>query len=165
MKVFNGLLLALVFMSVNAQAISLRYKFKVFSSGPNIYACNAGIIPQVTNKKVCYFQNTNQTCTPTDCSTTGETCDSSCICSASNGGDYLMNYGVVSSQDWKDNGDNSVTGQVLNKSFSANNGGTYSQALTDSESWSKRITDLSFNLGSELYSAKYFVDICYLSKV
>lgn len=152
--------LTVLTMAVSANAISLRYKFKVFSSGPNIYACNAGIMPQQTDKRVCYFQGTNQTCTPTDCSTTGAICDSSCICSSSNGGDWLMNYGKVSYQDWKDNGDTSVTNQVVGKTFSAADG-NWSQPLTDTEAWNKRITDSSFNLGSELYSAKYFVDICY----
>lgn len=154
--------LAVSMLAVNAQAISLRYKFKVFSSGPNIYACNAGIIAQQTNKKVCYFQGTNQTCTPDDCSTTGAKCDSSCLCTSTNGGDWLMNYGKVSYQDWKDNGDTSVTGKITGKTFAASSdiGGT-SQALTDPTSWNHRITDLSFNLGSELYTAKYFVDICY----
>lgn len=155
------LAIAVFAMAFQAEAISLRYKFKVFSSGPNIYACNAGIIPQDANRRVCYFQGTNQTCTPTDCSTTGAICDSSCICSSVNGGDTLMNYGKVTYQDWKDNGDTSITGQVVGKTFSATSSGSWAQALTDSDAWNKRITDLSFNLGSELYTAKYFVDICY----
>jgi hypothetical protein len=153
--------LAILGMSMTANAISLRYKFKVFSSGPNIYACNAGILAQASTKKVCYFQGTNQSCTPDDCSTTGAKCDSSCLCSSTGGGDYLMNYGKVTYQDWKDNGDTSVTGQVKDASFRATSAGSWSQALTDSASWNERITDLSFNLGSELYSASYFVDICY----
>lgn len=154
--------LAVSMLAINAQAISLRYKFKVFSSGPNIYACNAGIIAQQSNKKVCYFQGTNQTCTQDDCSTTGANCSSSCICSSSNGGDYLMNYGKVSYQDWKDNGDTSVTGKVTGKTFASSSDVTgAAQALADKASWNHRITDLSFNLGSELYTAKYFVDVCY----
>jgi len=147
-------------MAVPSNAISLRYKFKVYSSGPNIYACNAGIMPQQSDKRVCFFQGTNQTCTPTDCSSTASICDSSCICSTSNGGDWLMNYGRVTYQDWKDNGDTSITGQVVGKTFSASSS-DWSQASTDTDAWARRITDLSFNLGSELYSAKYFVDICY----
>lgn len=155
------LVAAIVMMSFTAEAISLRYKFKVFSSGPNIYACNAGVLAQTSNLRVCYFQGTNQVCNPDDCSTTGQNCNSSCICSSSDGGDYLMNYGKVTYQDWKDNGDTSVTGQVSDYSFRANTGGVWSQALTDAQAWNKRITDLSFHLGSELYSSRYFVDICY----
>lgn len=155
------LVISMLITTTAANAISLRYKFKVFSSGPNIYACNAGIIPQSTNKQVCYFQGTNNVCNPDDCSTTGTNCNSSCICSGANGGDYLMNFGVVSYQDWKDNGDTSVSGSVVGQTFTANNAGAWSQALSDSNSWGKRITDLSFNLGTELYTARYFVDICY----
>lgn len=156
-----GLAIAIFAMAFQAEAISLRYKFKVFSSGPNIYACNAGLISQEASRRVCYFQGTNTTCTPNDCSDTAGNCDSSCICSSTNGGDTLMNYGKLTYQDWKDNGDTSVTGQVVGKTFSATNTSQWAQALTDNESWGKRITDLSFHLGSELYTAKYFVDICY----
>ncbi|MFN8792631.1 MAG: protease [Bdellovibrionales bacterium] len=148
-------LVAVMAWSMAANAISLRYNFKVFSSGPNIYACNAGILAPESNRRVCYFQGTNQTCSATSAS------DSSCICSSVNGGEYLMNYGKVTYQDWKDNGDTSVTGQVRDAPFRAANTGVWSQALTDSASWGKRITNLSFNLGSELYSAQYFVDVCY----
>lgn len=153
--------IAIVTASLSANAISLRYKFKVFSSGPSIYACNAGILAQTGNRRVCYFQGTNQTCTPDDCSTTAGNCNSSCVCSSLNGGDYLMNYGVVTSQDWKDHGDTSVTGRVVDQKFQSTNLGNWAIALTEQDSWKKRITDLSFNLGSELYSARYFVDICY----
>jgi hypothetical protein len=151
----------LVVSAQSASAISLRFKFKTFSSGPNIYACNAGIMAPRTDKKVCYFEGTKNACTEDTCSTTGANCNTRCICSSSNGGDWLMNYGKVTYEDWKDNGDASVSHQGT-KTFSSNSAVSgWSSALTDSEAWGKRISNLSFNLGSELYGASYFVDVCY----
>lgn len=161
MKLFiASMIMAVAFFSQDADAISLRFKFKVFSSGPHIYACNAGILSKTNNQRVCYFQGTTNTCTPDDCSTTGQNCNSSCVCSSTKGGDYLMNYGKLKFQDWKDHGDSSVTNPGT-KTFQAWNANSWEPAFTDVAAWDKRITDLSFNLGSELYSAQYFVDICY----
>lgn len=153
--------LMLLAMAPSANAISLRFKFKTFSSGPNIYACNAGITAPQTNKKVCYFEGTSNSCTQDSCATTGENCNTRCICTSANGGEWLMNYGKASYQDWKDNGDTTVSGQGT-KTFSSNSQANgWSNALPESDSWNKRLQDLSFNLGSELYGASYFVDICY----
>lgn len=146
---------ALTVAAVDANAISLRYKFKVDSSGPRMYACNAGIMAQSSNNKVCYFEGTKNQCTPTTCSDSDKVCHSSCVCSSTGGGDYLMNYGKL-----KWTGMSPMTGSG-EKSFRGTSTSAYSQAFTDSDSWGRRITDLSFHLGSELYSAKYFVDICY----
>ncbi len=147
--------LALTLAAFDANAISLRYKFKVDSSGPRMYACNAGIMAQSTNNKVCYFAGTTNTCTPTSCSDADKVCHSSCVCSSTSGGDYLMNYGKLK---WV--GQSPATGSG-SKSFRGTSTSQYEQAFSDSDAWGKRITDLSFHLGSELYSAKYFVDICY----
>ena len=147
--------IAVVFGAFEANAISLRYKFKVDSSGPRMYACNAGIMAQTTNNRVCYFEGTKNSCTPTDCKDSDKVCHSSCVCSSTGGGDYLMNYGKL-----KWTGQSPMTG-TGSKTFRGTSTSQYSQAFTDSEAWGRRITDLSFHLGSELYSAKYFVDICY----
>lgn len=66
-----------------------------------------------------------------------------------------MNYGKLK---WV--GQSPMTGEG-SKTFRGTSTSQYEQAFPDSEAWGKRITDLSFHLGSELYSAKYFVDICY----
>ncbi len=152
--------IALMLSVVDANAISLRYKFKVDSSGPRMYACNAGIMAQITNNRVCYTAGTTNTCTPTSCSDADKVCHSSCVCSSSNGGDYLMNYGKLKwvTQFPGSPADSSRSGS---RTFRGTSGTQYEQAFTDADAWSKRITDLSFHLGSELYSAKYFVDICY----
>ncbi len=150
-------LLALVAMTQNADAISLRFKFKVFSSGPSMYACNAGLRSPALNKQVCYFEGTTNTCTPNSCAD-GTVCHTRCICSGDNGGDYLMNYFSVTHSDWKDNG---TTGDTNVTRVTGQGDGNWKTALDEQTSWKKRIKELSFNLGSELYGAEYFVDICY----
>jgi hypothetical protein len=161
-NMFTAVAALLLFAAApSANAISLRFKFKTFSSGPNIYACNAGITAPQTNKKVCYFEGTTQACTQDTCSTTGENCNTRCVCTSSNGGEWLMNYGKVSFEDWKDNGDTSISGQGTKTFASDSSAAGWVNALSETDSWNKRINNLSFNLGSELYGASYYVDICY----
>lgn len=157
-KTLLGAVVMTILSTSAANAISLRFKFKTFSSGPSIYACNAGLISKQVNKKVCYFEGTQNTCTPNDCSD-GKICNTRCVCTGDNGGDYLMNYGKLTAEDWKDNGDTSASG-VQNITMKAGQS-SYAVALSDTNSWNKRIKELSFHLGSELYGSSYFVDICY----
>ncbi|MFN8845453.1 MAG: protease [Bdellovibrionales bacterium] len=157
-KVFLGLVSLLMLAFQPAQAISLRFKFKTFSSGPSIYACNAGLLSKPVAKNVCYFEGTQNTCTATDC-TDGKICNTRCVCTGNSGGDHLMNYGQVTIENWKDNGNTAVTG-LQTKTLKAGQA-NYNVALSDSESWNKSISQLSFNLGSELYGSSYFVDVCY----
>lgn len=161
-KLMKFAAVAMLFVAAqNANAISLRFKFKVFSSGPAIYACNAGLIHQPSNKQVCYFEGTQNACTPDqnkEC-TNGEVCHTRCVCTSSGGGEYLMDYMKGTTSNW----------QSTNDSWSWNTTATTRQAgqsnyatlVDDSNAFNHQIKELSFNLGSELYGAKYFVDICY----
>lgn len=165
----------------SANAISLRFKFKVFSSGPSIYACNAGIRTP-TGPRVCYIQDTGKACTPNGCAADDVTCHTRCVCTSEGGGAYLMNYGAASVVDWTDNqGSTGTNGDAINLPHTPTTvfqdmGNNWKQLLVDNSngsnasgtssvkhdiSWNKRIQELTFNLGSELYSAEYFVDICY----
>ena len=146
-------------MATSANAITLRFKFKTYSSGPNIYACNAGITSPKSNKQVCYFEGTKTACTKDDC--TGAECNTRCVCTSKDGGEWLMNYGYGEYQDWKDNGVATVTGAGSKKFSSAGNSTEWSSMFSESEAWTKSIKNLSFNLGSELYGAQYYVDVCY----
>ncbi len=148
----------------DSQAVSLRFKFKVFSSGPDIYACNAGIRHKTHNTKVCYFEGTTTACTENDCRDKG-ICNTQCVCTGTNGGESLMDYLKVTSVDWKDHkagSDSNTDTGVEQIDKAAAYGGGWSYAINDETSaWNKRIKELSFNLGSELYGAEYFVDVCY----
>jgi len=161
-------IMAFVGTANDSQAISLRFKFKVFSSGPSIYACNAGLRHKSRSSKVCYFEGTTNTCTPNDC-TDKTVCNTSCVCTGNDGGDSLMDFMKVEVQDWKDHkatGDNiTATGVqqiVKNANYTYGSPGSYSNAIDDNATtWNKRIDQLSFELGSELYGAEYYVDVCY----
>lgn len=163
-----------IFAAANsANAISLRFKFKTYSSGPSIYACNAGIQTPTTNVKVCYFEGTTNSCTPNNCDSAKAICDTRCVCTGDNGGDYLMNYGVAQYETWKDNGVQGTGGYTSAKIQSDSSGNNnWTKIFKDNTSgrnvandnlspFDHRISNLSFNLGSELYGAEYFVDICY----
>ena len=159
-KILMLVTLTVMGASLDANAISLKFKFKVFSSGPNIYACNAGIRHQATSKQVCYLEGTTESCSKSSCNGDPE-CESRCVCSGKNGGEYLMDYMKVTTADWKDNGDTSPDSSVEHVTKKAGNG-TFNAAFSSGQdAYAKRIKNLSFNLGSELYGAEYFVDICY----
>jgi hypothetical protein len=150
--------LATAFLATQAQAVSLTFKFKAYGSAPDIYACNAGLLTKATTSQICYIEGTQTSCNPGDCSA-GTSCESQCKCSGAEGGGYLMNYGKAIVQDWKDKGNGTSTG-VATKTFKAGQT-SYATALTDTDAWTKRVRELTFNLGSELYNASYFVDVCY----
>ncbi|MBK7961843.1 MAG: protease [Bdellovibrionales bacterium] len=152
-----GLTLGLL-ASPSAQAISYKFDFDAYSSGPSIYACNAGLISKPITKKVCYFSGTQNICSPNTC-TDPKGCQSTCVCSGDAGGAYLMNYGKFIAYDWTDKGDPTLKGKVENRIESG--ASTFSMALPEKDSWVKHIKTLSFELSSELYGASYFVDICY----
>lgn len=155
--------LVLLAAAPSANAISLRFKFKTFSSGPNIYACNAGIAAPNLSKQVCYKEGTKETCNASQaCTDTAQNCNTRCVCTSTNGGDWLMNYGKATYGTWKDNG-TPVSYNSTPTSFSAHSqvDGWAQLFPSDVDSWGKQIKELSFNLGSELYGAAYFVDICY----
>lgn len=151
--------MAVFAMASSANAISLRFKFKTYSSGPSIYACNAGLKSAAVGKKVCYFEGTTNACTKNDCKD-GQVCNTRCVCAGdNNGGDYLMNYGKVTLMTWADHGETPVT--LETKSFSSTNQNTAKAIASDAAAFNYTIKDLSFHLGSELYNAEYFVDICF----
>jgi hypothetical protein len=161
MKTFlnlSSLFLLLVGISTPSQAISFRFKFKVNSSGPTMYACNAGLRHQPSQKRVCYFKGTTNACTPNTCAD-GTICDTQCLCAGANGGAYLMDYFKLSAAEWTDNGE--PTSPVNMNPIRTLGSSAFSQQFDDKTAWNKIISQLQFNLGSELYGAEYFVDICY----
>lgn len=148
--------------SQSANAISLRFKFKTYSSGPEIYACNAGLRHQETRKQVCYFEDTKTACTPQECN--GAVCDTRCVCTNNNGGEFLMDYMKGSYNTWTAATD-ANNGGFWNTNWTATSkqagNANYETLVPHADAFATRIKELSFNLGSELYGAEYFVDICY----
>jgi hypothetical protein len=152
--------IAMMLAAEGASAISLKFKFKTNSSGPNIYACNAGIMTP-THARVCYVEGTKSQCTPQNCDANGENCENSCVCTSAGGGDMLMNYAYTESRAWSDNPTDVGGPATPARVTSAGAQTDFNKFFADQASWDKILTTLSFNLGSELYNAQYFVDICF----
>ncbi len=156
----------------NAFAINLTFQFDVNSSGPSIYACNAGI-KHVAATNVCFDRNTNLACTPgcaagVESQCKGGATPSSCVCTGENydsgtQGTWRLDFLQANSALWTDNQVQSgaSTAHLLAADGSAN----YSQITAGSfpvlNAYGRQLKDLTINLGSEVYNAEYFVDICY----
>lgn len=163
MKNVFALLLVMVFMSGNASAISLVFKFDVNSSGPSIYACNAGIKHKKSNPRICYNRETLAQCNPNLCEE-GEACN--CVCTgnvltpATEGGEWKYDFLAAISADWTDNEE--LIGDTTKHNVRANNSSNFSTIFdSDVDAFEKQLTHLEFNLSSERYGAEYFLDVCY----
>lgn len=169
-----GLLLA-----QQAGAVGVTFNFRVNSSGPSIYPCNAGLLTPSQNPKVCFIAGTTTRCTPT---CIGEDClpgqnpprslvhglfsgggsqpqpppappaENSCVCNTTQGSSYA-NYFDASYRDW----DQTTTSS--NQTVSGQD--TFNKLFSESTAYGKTLDKLTINLGSELYNAQYFVDMCY----
>jgi hypothetical protein len=173
----------------NAFAINLTFQFDVNSSGPSIYACNAGI-KHGNNGNYCYDRIDGGTCTagcaagninectapkgkyvePKNCVCTGEYNSDNGTSGAQ--GTYRMDFLQANTTDWKDNYEvatNSGNGSHVLTADAVETGAKFNQIFgTDDNSFTpslaaykKQIKDMTINLGSEVYGAEYFVDICY----
>lgn len=124
-----------------ASAISLRFKFKTNSSGPNIYACNAGIMTP-THSRICYVEGSKTQCTPQNCDANGENCENSCVCTSAGGGDMLMNYAYTESRAWSDNPTDVGGPATPARVTSAGAQNDFNKFFADQASWDKILTTL-----------------------
>ncbi len=152
--------LVLLLSMANALAVSLEFKFDVNSSGPSIYPCNAGIKHEPYSSRVCYDRVTSQSCNPAeDCRTTPE-CNCVCTGSTSGDGETRLDYLSVSSAEWTDNGE--MAGATSARNLYAPET-SFNTAFNEGqkEEWTRQLTKMSVNLGSERYGAEFFLDVCY----
>lgn len=150
-----------------AFAINLTFKFDVYSSGPSIYACNAGLKHAPADRQ-CYDRVSGNSCRPGCASGNQALCapgttPQSCVCTGgddNNQGGYRLDYLNVKYADWKDNGETAgsqtstrleAKTNVFNSVFAENSNFFYG----------KQLTEMNINLGSEQYGAEYFLDVCY----
>lgn len=157
-------LLALVvglFLTTNAHAISLTFKLDIFSSGSDIYACNAGLMHQGYEGRVCYERdNPERSCNPGTC-TSGEQCN--CVCTGdtlnnSGQGEYRLDYFTSSYRNWADHGEIGNGATTKTKEAGLN---SFNQLFNNNQAFGKELSSLKFNLGSERYGAVYFLDVCF----
>jgi hypothetical protein len=155
-----------------SHAVNLSFQFDVNSSGPSIYACNAGI-KQVAESNICFNRITNLACSPgcaagnlSQCS--GGATPSNCVCtgeSLNSGtqGTWRLNYLKASTSEWTDN--QVASGSATNHMITANGSSSFAQISSGAfpvlAAYGRQINNMSINLGSEVYGAEYFVDICY----
>jgi len=166
---------ALVVMT-SAQAVNLKFQFDVFSSGDSLYPCNAGIAHAGYQSRVCYDrENPTQSCNPhVACPNTPDAPECNCVCTgdgANNGqGERRLDFMEASYSKWKDNqftsqGRSTTVTQIA--SSSANNYNTIfptdatASSAKDEKFFKKQLRSLSFNLGSERYGSRYFLDVCF----
>jgi hypothetical protein len=152
-------------MAQTVNALEYRFKFKVTSSGPDMYACNAGVrtVP-LKCSDVCYKENSDGTRTnvdrPGSCANTSSNCGSriKCISTGTGSGESYMNYLKAGKRAWTDHSVAQAALSPVTKTGAAN---SYGQIVANSAAMDTKIEDLLFELGSEAYTAEYFVDICY----
>jgi hypothetical protein len=154
-KMFAVIMSVLLLGLIQANAISLRFKSKIFSSGPDIYACNAGIASAFLQNSVCYFKGTKNFCTPTKCDTAKENCNTNCICLDKGGnGDSYVNKLLLKSRPYNSNGN-------LVQHTKNGAGPKFEAVFTAVDSWKTEISDVATHFMTEAYTGSYFIDICY----
>jgi hypothetical protein len=164
----KNLLFAIGFLGLAAQsafAMNLEFQFDINSSGPSMYACNAGL-KHGGEAKICFDKVTGLSCDQgcalgNTSACTENTSPNTCACTGeengNQGGSY-MDFLSANWGDWSDNQDTSSAPYVLKLSdFSLD----WKTLFPLSSEYAHQLKNLTINLGSEIYGAEYFVDICY----
>ena len=142
------IVVAMLALVQNANAMEVTFNFSAYSSGADIYPCNAGIWHGPSSSR-CLLLDGATPCGP------GQP---GCVCTTGNGtADANHDFAHATLTNWD------MTGTPLSVSTKANSklSRLFSALVTDGTDFSHRLTNLTFNLGSESYGAWYYVDICY----
>lgn len=166
LKISNSLaaMAVVITASTMVSALEYRFKFKVSSSGPDMYACNAGIRSVPLKCDICYKENSDGSKTPIErpgsCSSTATNCGSriKCVSRGATEGESLMNYVKAGKRAWTDHSQAQAARTNVAIPGAAN---TFQQIVANANAMDTKIEDLLFELGNEVYSAQYFVDVCY----
>jgi len=152
-------------LSQNVNAATFRYKFKVASSGLDIYACNAGVLSQDT-QLVCIdkkngkkYIGAHAKTLAESCATAKGNCQSNIICNQKLGSTFVNGLvGQVMSYDAY-SPSNPQSG-FQSKTAVAQSVNKWSTLVSEKDAKNTFLGDLSFMFMTEMYNAKYFVDIC-----
>ena len=132
----------------SAQAMEVTFNFDVYSSGADIYPCNAGIRHSPGGPGVaCHFTGSTTGCQPGV---------PDCVCASAHAADVSHDFVTATVTNW----DLTGTPVVMSAQASAA-ASTYGALITDGTELNSRLTSLTFNLGSETYGAGYYVEMCY----
>ena len=130
--------------------------FTFTNTSPLFYPCNAGIRhSEIT--AICTDVTTGNKCVP------NVTNISSCICTSDGtAGSWDRDIVHITYGDWV-NPPTPISPLYSSDLISLNSLTKYSSLFsTEYVSYTKQITNLSIDLGSEVYGSEYFVDVCYL---
>lgn len=118
-----------------------------------LFACNAGILHPRPNGQVCLSNTDARTCNPST--------DANCVCFQETAGSdtVLAQYEDMSVPDTHPAHFRATN--VQSKGASSD----YQSLFAESDVWLRKITNLKFDLASELTGARYYVDFCYLGPV
>jgi hypothetical protein len=152
MKNFAFTFFILVFYS----QIVLSATFTFSNKNPLFYPCNVGI-RHAESSAICTDVVTGNACVPSVDNV------SSCVCTSSGtAGSWDRDIAHITYGDWV----NPLTPKspLYSSDLVAINSQTSYNTLFASEDieYTKQMTNLSIDLGSEMYGSEYFVDICYL---
>lgn len=157
---FTAIAVALL-TTMDAGAVSLRAKFKEFSSGPDIYVCNAGVASQQSNQ-ICYFHGkaaAGNECTKTSCSTAKEICNTDCRCPTDYGRTYINSMGLTV-EPYTDTDE--ARGKVSSSPDLISQGPKFSEFNSNQVTvWNNRLTNIYTKFTSEVYNAAVLLDVCY----
>ena len=130
-----------------AQAMEVTFNFNVYSSGADIYPCNAGIYHQNGGNHACHLVNSTTACAVGSVG---------CVCTAGGAAQSRRDFVSAAVTNWD------LTGTPVNVSAQAISSPViYDTLITDGTDFDHRLTNLTFNLGSENYGSSYWVDVCY----
>lgn len=160
------LALSVFMLTASAHAVNLQFKFDVFSSGSDMYACNAGLKHKLHNDRVCFERETLKKCNPNACAE-GEACN--CVCTggmnSSRAGEYRLDFLRASYGKWRESTSGAGPQTKVNKAAgSSSYKSIFEQGVkikNYTTAYRRQLTHLEFNLGSERYGSEYFVDICF----
>lgn len=137
--------------SFAAYAKELTFKFKVESSGPTLYMCNAGIkhgTPSVA--QICHVQGGTAACLPSD---------PNCVCTSTTAAHHLMDFMRFQTRPWLQS--SGTWGDLSTPVAMVAGKDQYKRIVESKDSFKNMLDSVTFSLGSEQYGACYHVDVCF----
>ena len=156
-------LIAVLFSVNSAFAVNLKFKLNITSSGPSMYACDAGIKHAPHSQRICYDRKTGQSCDVGTCPAGSTAANCNCVCTGganSADGEHRLDLMKAGYASWVDNGEVPSSSSIQSKVVYADPY-NYKRIFNDKNEWNNQLTSLEYNLGSERYGTEMYLDICY----
>lgn len=153
-----------IFLSISsAFAVNLKFKINITSSGPSMYACDAGIKHAPHTQRICYDRKTGASCDVGSCPAGSTAANCNCVCTGgvnSGDGEHRLDFMKAGYTAWLDNGEVPSSSSIQSKIVYANPS-AFNRVFTDRNEWNNQLTSLEYNLGSERYGTEMYLDVCY----